>query len=204
MQSTTTGLRLTVKAAQLTAGVKACAMARDKGKNALPALSDYRLELEGDKLLIVSTDRYKLIRVTITGENIEGNIDGLSVDGAQLEAIAAHKLARVHDYTVTLDISGDGVTATFLDGAILRATATGRDFPKYRAIIEGDKGDTAPVIGFTARYLQDIAKACEIVAGKDKGYLTACLGDKHKPATFTANGDGVEITALLMPVRIKD
>jgi DNA polymerase III sliding clamp (beta) subunit (PCNA family) len=200
MQSTTTGLRLTVKAAQLTAGVKACAMARDKGKNALPALSDYRLELEGDKLLIVSTDRYKLIRVTITGENIAGNIDGLSVDGAQLDAIAAHKGGDA----VTLDISGDGVTATYSDGATLRAAATGRDFPKYRAIIEGDKGDTAPVIGFTARYLQDIAKACEIVAGKDKGYLTACLGDKHKPATFTASGDGVEITALLMPTKISD
>jgi DNA polymerase III sliding clamp (beta) subunit (PCNA family) len=199
MQDTTTGLRLTVKASQLTAGVKACALSRDKGRDAVPAYSDYRLELEGDKLLIVSTDRFKLIRVSITGENIAGTIDGLSVDGAQLEAIAAHKGGDA----VTLDISGDGVTATYLDGATLRATATGRDFPKYRAIIEGDKGAPAPVIRYNPAYLADIAKACGLIAGKG-GYVEACIGESVKPSTFTATGDGLAITALLMPIRIKD
>jgi DNA polymerase III sliding clamp (beta) subunit (PCNA family) len=199
MQNTTTGLRLTVKASQLTAGVKACAIARDKGRDAVPALSDYRLELEGENLLIVSTDRYKLIRVTITGENIAGTIDGLSVDGAQLEAIAAHKGGDA----VTLDISVDGVTATYSDGATLRATATGRDFPKYRAIIEGDKGSPAPVIRYNPAYLGDIAKACGIVAGKG-GHVEVCIGESVSPSTFTATGDGLAITALLMPVRIKD
>jgi hypothetical protein len=58
MNDTITGLRLTVKADNLTAGVKACAVARDKGRDAIAALTDYRLELEGDKLLIISTDRY--------------------------------------------------------------------------------------------------------------------------------------------------
>jgi DNA polymerase III sliding clamp (beta) subunit (PCNA family) len=199
MQNTTTGLRLTVKAAQLTAGVKACAMARDKGRDAVPALSDYRLELDGDKLLIVSTDRYKLIRVSITGENIAGTIDGLSVDGGQLEAIAAHKGGDA----VTLDISGDGVTATYSDGATLRAAATGNDFPKYRAIIEGDKGSPAPVIRYNPAYLADIAKACGLIAGKG-GHVEACIGESAKPSTFTATGDGLAITALLMPMRIKD
>ena len=200
MQDTTTGLRLTVKAAQLTAGVKACAMARDKGRNAVLPLSDYRLELEGANLLIVSTDRYKLIRVTITGENIAGTIDGLSVDGAQLDAIAAHKGGD----TVTLDISGDGVTATYLDGATLRAAATGRDFPKYRAIIEGDKGAPAPVIRYNPAFLSDIAKACGLIAGSKVGYVEACIGENAKPSTFTASSDGLAITALLMPIRIKD
>jgi len=199
MQNTTTGLRLTVKATQLTAGVKACAMARDKGRDAVPALSDYRLELEGENLLIVSTDRYKLIRVTITGENIAGTIDGLSVDGAQLEAIAAHKGGDA----VTLDINGDGLTATYWDGATLRATATGRDFPKYRAIIEGDKGAPAPVIRYNPAYLGDIAKACGLIAGKG-GHVEACIGESVSPSTFTASSDGLAITALLMPVRIKD
>jgi DNA polymerase III sliding clamp (beta) subunit (PCNA family) len=175
-------------------------MARDKGRDAVPALSDYRLELEGANLLIVSTDRYKLIRVTITGENIAGTIDGLSVDGAQLEAIAAHKGGDA----VTLDISGDGVTATYLDGATLRATATGRDFPKYRAIIEGDKGSPAPVIRYNPAYLADIAKACGLIAGSKGGYVEACIGESAKPSTFTASSDGLAITALLMPVRIKD
>ena len=200
MQDTTTGLRLTVKAAQLTAGVKACAMARDKGRDAVPALSDYRLELEGANLLIVSTDRYKLIRVTIAGENIAGTIDGLSVDGAQLDAIAAHKGGD----TVNLDISGDGVTATYLDGATLRAAATGRDFPKYRTIIEGDKGAPAPVIRYNPAFLSDIAKACGLIAGSKGGYVEACIGESAKPSTFTASSDGLAITALLMPVRIKD
>jgi DNA polymerase III sliding clamp (beta) subunit (PCNA family) len=199
MQDTTTGLRLTVKAAQLTAGVKACAIARDKGRDAVPAFRDYRLELEGDNLLIISTDRYKIIRVSITGENIAGNIDGLSVDGGQLEAIAAHKGGDA----ITLDISGDGVTATYLDGATLRATATGRDFPKYRAIIEGDKGSPAPVIRYNPAYLADIAKACGLIAGKG-GHVEVCIGESAKPSTFTASSDGLAITALLMPVRIKD
>jgi DNA polymerase III sliding clamp (beta) subunit (PCNA family) len=175
-------------------------MARDKGRDAVPALSDYRLELDGDNLLIVSTDRYKLIRVTITGENIAGTIDGLSVDGAQLEAIAAHKGGDA----ITLDISVDGLTATYSDGASLRATATGRDFPKYRALIEGDKGSPAPVIRYNPAYLADIAKACGLIAGSKGGYVEACIGESTRPSTFTASSDGLAITALLMPVRIKD
>jgi DNA polymerase III sliding clamp (beta) subunit (PCNA family) len=174
-------------------------MARDKGRDAVPAFRDYRLELEGDNLLIISTDRYKIIRVSITGENIAGTIDGLSVDGGQLEAIAAHKGGDA----VTLDISGDGVTATYSNGATLRAAATGNDFPKYRAIIEGDKGSPAPVIRYNPAYLADIAKACGLIAGKG-GYVEACIGESAKPSTFTASSDGLAITALLMPMRINN
>ena len=201
MNDTITGLSLTIKADNLTAGVKACAMARDKGRNPVLPLTDYRLELEGDKLLIISTDRFKLIRVTIDTGDISGDIDGLSVDGAQLDAIAAHKLVKGAGDDVSLTIGGDGLTATFSDGATLRAAATGRDFPKYRTLLEGSGDDPAPVISFNPKYLGDIAKACAIVAGEQ---LELVLGAKHKPAIFAANGDGVAITALLMPLRSKD
>ena len=201
MNDTITGLTLTVKAAQLEAGVKACAMARDKGRNPVLPLTDYRLELEGGKLLIISTDRYKLIRVTIDAADISGDLDGLSVDGAQLDAIAAHKLVKGASDEISLTIGGDGLTATFSDGATLRATATGRDFPKYRTLLEGSGDDPAPVISFDPKYLGDIAKACAIVAGKQ---LDLVISGKHKPAIFAANGDGVAITALLMPLRVKD
>lgn len=201
MNDTITGLRLTVKADRLAAGIKACAMARDKRRDGVPALSDYRLELEGGKLLIISTDRYKLIRVTIDAGDISGDLDGLSVDGAQLDAIASHKLAKGASDEISLTIGGDGLAATFSDGATLRAAATGRDFPKYLTLLQGSGDDPAPVISFDPRYLGDIAKACAIVAGKQ---LDLVISGKHKPAIFAANGDGVAITALLMPLRIKD
>lgn len=201
MQDTLKGLSVTIKADNLTAGVKACAMARDKGRNALDVLTDYRLEFEGGKLLIISTDRYKLIRVTIDAGDISGDIEGLSVDGEQLDAIAAHKLAKGAGDDVSLTIGGDGLTATFSDGATLRAGATGRRFPNYLTLLEGNEDEPAPVISFDPKRLSDIAKACAIVAG-DKVELV--LSAKHKPAIFAGNGDGVAITALLMPLRVKD
>lgn len=201
MQDTITGLRLTVKASQLAAGVKACAIARDKGRDAVDVLTDYRLELEGDKLLIIGTDRYKLIRATIDAANIEGTIDGLSVDGAQLDAIAAHKLQKGASDEISLVINTNGLIATFTDSAVLTATATGRDFPKYRTLLEGNGDDPAPVISFDPKRLGEIAKACAIVSGNR---LDLVISSKHKPAIFAASGDGVELTALLMPLRTKD
>ncbi len=200
MNDTITGLSLTVKAGHLTAGVKACAMARDKGRNPVAGLTDYRLELEGGKLLIISTDRYKLIRATIDAGNISGDLDGLSVDGAQLEAIAAHKLSKGANDDISLTIGGDGVTATFSDGTILRATATGNQFPKWRTLLEGGD-DPAAVISFDPKRLSDIARACAFVSDNR---LDLVLNSKHKPAIFAASGDGVALTALLMPLRTKD
>ena len=200
MNDTITGLRLTVKAGQLTAGVKACAMARDKGRDAIAALTDYRLELEGDKLLIISTDRYKLIRATIDAANVEGTIDGLSVDGAQLDAIAAHKLQKGASDDISLTIGANGLLASFTDSTVLTATATGNQFPKWRTLLEGGD-DPAAVISFDPKRLSDIAKACAFVSNNR---LDLVLNSKHKPAIFAANGDGVALTALLMPLRTKD
>lgn len=201
MQDTLKGLNVTIKADRLGAGIRACAMARDKGRGALEVLTDYRLEFEGDKLLIISTDRFKLIRVTIDAGDISGDLDGLSVDGAQLDAIASHKLLKGAGDEINLTISGEGLTANFSDGATLRAGATGRDFPKYRALLEGNEDEPAPVISFNPKYLGDIAKACAIVAG-DKVELV--LSGKHKPAIFATSGDGITIMGLLMPLRVKD
>lgn len=201
MQDTLKGLSVTIKADRLGAGIRACSMARDKGRNALEVLTDYRLEFEGDKLLIISTDRYKLIRVTIDAGDISGDLDGLSVDGAQLDAIASHKLVKGAGDNIRLTISEEGLTANFSDGAKLRAGATGRNFPKYRALLEGSGEDPAPVISFDPKRLSDIAKACAIVAG-DKVDLV--ISGKHKPAIFAGNGDGVAIMAILMPLRVKD
>lgn len=201
MQDTLKGLSVTIKADRLGAGIRACAMARDKGRNPVLPLTDYRLEFEGDKLLIISTDRFKLIRVTIDAGDISGDLDGLSVDGAQLDAIASHKLVKGANDDVSLTIGGDGLTAYFSDGATLRAGATGRNFPKYRALLEGSGEDPAPVISFNPKFIGDIAKACAIVAGNK---LDLVISGKHKPSIFAGNGDGVAIMAILMPLRVKD
>lgn len=188
--------------AELISTIKAADLARGKDAS-LPMLTTYRLELQANKLQFITTDRYRLSVVSLHLDELQaanlaasGLFDtGLTLDGSLVNVA---KIKTKHE-TLDVTITPQGLNVTY-DGGTINTPAANNDFPKWRELLNNLNKPETTTGNYNPRYLSDAAKACEIIAGKNKTPLNVTLRGNY-PATLTLDGDNQNILVMLMPVR---
>lgn len=184
--------------------IKAADLARGKDNSLPTMLTTYRLELQENKLQIITTDRYRLSVVSLHLDELQAaNLaasglfdDGLTLDGT-LSNVAKIK---TKSNTLELTITPQGLSVTY-DGGTINTPAANSDFPKWRELLNNLNKPESTTGNYNPRYLADAAKACEIIAGKNKTPLNVTLRGNY-PATLKTSTDGLDILVMLMPVRV--
>lgn len=164
----------------------------------LPVLNAVQIEKSGDALIFRATDRYRLVRVTITLDTpAEGDWVTLLTAADCKQIIAA--LPRKGLYPATLGPDGDRFAVSVLDGASLRVTPLDGDFPKTDQIIP-TSSEATDQIAFNPKYLADVVK----LPGRGaKDPVVFTLSGPVKPAwSEWTNGVSVYVY-VLMPIRIE-
>lgn len=191
-----------IDAAALTNAIQAADLSRGKD-NALPMLTTYRIELQDNKLQIITTDRYRLAVVSIdltdtAAANLAAsglfNDGGLTIDGAALTAAGKIKTKAA---TLSVSFNAQGLLITQDTGTIY-APLSDATFPKWRTLITIDAEHLSSTGNYTPQYLADAAKACKIIGGKTPLQLTL---RGLKPALLHTAADGISLEIILMPCR---
>lgn len=182
--------------------------------------------LENGSVRLFATDSYRLHVATIAAEHVEtfGLPVGASVrfTASSLKASEVRRLAKtanprgctngrirlqcatfVNDYRDSLS-SSEPVNVAALDAlgsvvaSIGAANATYHAFPDCDRLLERPTNAEPSLPAVNPVYLGDVAKAATFVGGNLVWEVAAEL----KPNFFTASADGVDLVALVMPVRV--
>lgn len=151
-----------------------------------------------DTVRIDMTDGYTAFRVDVTGA---GSImSGTLIYGKELAKAlgdAAKGAGKAGTVTVTV---GDVDVATVTGGGVSILVPTGSvDFPSLDSFMN-DTHPTESGAHYSPTRLGNVAKAAAQIAGVD-GLVTVETVNPTKPARFTATGENMEMTAVLMPCR---
>jgi DNA polymerase-3 subunit beta len=200
---TDTAVTIDIDAAALIKAIQAADLSRGHD-NALPMLTAYRVELQDNKIQIITTDRYRLAVVSLDIADTaaaslaaSGLFDnGLTIDGTTLTAAAKIKTKAA---TLAVTFTGQGLTITHDTGTI-SAPAADSEFPKWRTIMQLEDKTQSTNGNYNPQYLSEAAKACKIIGAKNTPLNITLRG--NYPATLIAKGEGLAIDVLLMPVRI--
>lgn len=116
----------------------------------LPMLTGVRVEIEGQRITLAATDRYRLAVRDFAWTPMQPGLSAAVLVPARTLAEAAKTLTAGGDVTVALGASGDGIIG-FAGGN--RHTTTrllDADFPKYRSLLPSETLANAelPVAGF--------------------------------------------------------
>lgn len=155
-QPTTTNVTAVVlPGASLRNALSACLLAAAKGPEALPVLMAVHVAKDGDRLTFRSTDRNRLVTVSVTLlRPPAGNWETLIPASDVKRAVAGLPKTRRGSGIAT--IAPDAI-GCLLDGGSHRFTPLDSQFPKTAQLIPTG---TAPVeeIGFQTQHLADLAK----------------------------------------------
>jgi len=144
----------TVNGAEFAAAVAQVAVAAGRD-DTLPMLTGVRLEIDGDKLTLAATDRYRLaVRELGWTPSNPGAADAQVLVPARTLADAAKSLA--HSETLTIALSGGGAGATgegiigfsgTTNGRAARSTTRLLDatFPPYRSLLPSEWASAAEI-----------------------------------------------------------
>jgi DNA polymerase III sliding clamp (beta) subunit (PCNA family) len=186
----------------------------------IPGICMVHIEIGGNKMLAVATDRFRLgASKTDLDENLGEAQFNLSLhDVNTIVKLAKTGRRDEHSRFVWVNRNDDGtVTFKFNDGASLDVTPQDTQFPKWRQLFP-ETGSQIPrdATAFTAEYLSSFAK----VNGGDSQRVTMYSHDDihgyrdkpekpvagkmygtQRPTTFTI---GENFVGLLMPVKLPD
>lgn len=144
-------------------------------------------------------------------------VDGFNVIVPTSNLIEAAKLPPKREHKEILkDVvideyePGDNMTTVIFrasnsngDKSIHEATILEGKFPKWRDVIP-DKNDTVVRIAVNPKFLADALKAVADM-GCGSGYSTVVLEfrDSNRPLVVRAHADDVEVTAVIMPIKLE-
>ncbi|NKQ53298.1 DNA polymerase III subunit beta [Amycolatopsis sp. K13G38] len=127
----------------------------------LPMLTGMRLEITGDKLTLVATDRFRLAMREFSWKPAEGMADAAVLVPARTLAEAAKSLGA-SGATVTLGLaSGEGLLGLAGSGRYTTTRLLDAEFPPYRQLLPAQHSSRA-VIGVSA--LSEAIKRVSLVA----------------------------------------
>lgn len=154
--------------------------------------------IDPDTIRIDMTDGYTAFRVDVTGAG--STVAGMLIYGRELAKAfgdAAKGAGKAGTVSVTV---GDVDVATVTGGGVSILVPTSVvEFPNVDSFM-ADTHPTESGAHYAPTRLGNVAKAAAQIAGPD-GLVTVETVNPTKPARFTAAGDNMSFTAVLMPCR---
>jgi DNA polymerase-3 subunit beta len=170
----------TVGSDAFAAAVSSVAVAAGRD-DALPVLTGVRVEIDGDKVTLAATDRYRLAVRTLRWSPTDPSLQATALVPARTLADAAKSLTTGAEVTLALaGGSGDGMLG--LAGGTRRATTRLLDgeFPKYRSLLPDSSSAVATV---------DAAALTEAVR------RVALVASRTSPIRLAFSADGLTLEA---------
>jgi hypothetical protein len=195
--TTETAVTIMAKGADLARILNNATLAADNGRNALPVLASVRLELDGDTLTAVATDRYRL------------HFDTAACKAPQADTKAGALIRATDAATVAKMTKGAAeVFVTFGSGSVNVQTANGSatlthvegEFPKWRGLLPDPAApcELAGVFGLNPQNLAPLAKVDTGESGKPRTMRVKATS----PTRVFRIEIGETFVALIQPVRI--
>ncbi len=138
----------------------------------LPALTGVRIEIEGDTLTLISTDRYRLAVRELRWSPARPGLSAAVLVPARALAETARSLTSGAEVSIALALPGDGADGAAGDGMIGfegggRQTTTrllGGEFPRYQALLPTHANATAEL---STSLLTEAVKRVALVAERN-------------------------------------
>jgi DNA polymerase III subunit beta len=182
-----------VPGALLAAAVAQAATAAGRD-DTLPVLTGIRLEIDGERLTLAATDRYRLAVRELTWQPGKPGIEAVALVPARTLADTAKALAAADSVSLALSGSGSPEGLVGFEGAGRRTTTRllEGEFPKYRALLPNESASVADVDTVA---LVDAVKRVALVAERNSPVrLTFGAGELQLDA---GSGDEAQATEAL-------
>jgi DNA polymerase-3 subunit beta len=171
----------TVGSDAFAAAVSSVAIAAGRD-DALPVLTGVRVEIDGEKVTLAATDRYRLAVRTLRWSPTDPSLQATALVPARTLADAAKALTTGAEVTLALAGAGSGEGMLGLAGGTRRATTRLLDgeFPKYRSLLPDTSSAVATV---------DAAALTEAVR------RVALVASRTSPIRLSFSADGLTLEA---------
>jgi DNA polymerase III subunit beta len=171
----------TVGSDAFAAAVSSVAVAAGRD-DALPVLTGVRVEIDGEKVTLAATDRYRLAVRTLRWSPTDPSLQATALVPARTLADAAKSLTTGAEVTLALAGAGSGDGMLGLAGGTRRATTRLLDgeFPKYRSLLPDSSSAVATV---------DAAALPEAVS------RVALVASRTSPIRLAFSADGLTLEA---------
>jgi DNA polymerase-3 subunit beta len=171
----------TVGSDAFAAAVSSVAIAAGRD-DALPVLTGVRVEIDGEKVTLAATDRYRLAVRTLRWSPTDPSLQATALVPARTLADAAKSLTTGAEVTLALAGAGSGEGMLGLAGGSRRATTRLLDgeFPKYRSLLPETSSAVATV---------DAAALTEAVR------RVALVASRTSPIRLSFSADGLTLEA---------
>jgi DNA polymerase III subunit beta len=171
----------TVGSDAFAAAVSSVAVAAGRD-DALPVLTGVRVEIDGEKVTLAATDRYRLAVRTLRWSPTDPSLQATALVPARTLADAAKSLTTGAEVTLALAGAGSGDGMLGLAGGTRRATTRLLDgeFPKYRSLLPDSSSAVATV---------DAAALTEAVR------RVALVASRTSPIRLAFSADGLTLEA---------
>ena len=114
----------------------------------LPVLTGVRVEIEGEKITMAATDRYRLAVRELAWTPEQSGLSALALVPARTLADTAKSLAGADKVTVALSASGgsgDGLIGFEGSGRLTTSRLLDGEFPKYRSLLPSESASVATI-----------------------------------------------------------
>ncbi|HET6876901.1 MAG TPA: DNA polymerase III subunit beta [Jatrophihabitans sp.] len=181
----------TVDGAEFAGAVAQVAIAAGRD-DTLPMLTGVRLEIDGDRLTLAATDRYRLAVRELGWKPTDTSASGSNAVLVPARALSEAARSLSHSESLTIALSGGAATGSAGEGIIgfsgttnghpSRATTRLLDatFPAYRSLLPSEWASTAEV---------EVAPLVEAVK------RVALVADRNAPVRLEFTADSVALTA---------
>jgi DNA polymerase III subunit beta len=165
----------TVGSDAFAAAVSSVAVAAGRD-DALPVLTGVRVEIDGEKVTLAATDRYRLAVRTLRWSPTDPSLQATALVPARTLADAAKSLTTGAEVTLALAGAGSGDGMLGLAGGTRRATTRLLDgeFPKYRSLLPDSSSAVATV---EAAALTEAVRRVALVASRTSPIRLAFSAD---------------------------
>jgi DNA polymerase III subunit beta len=190
----------------------AAAAGRD---DTLPALTGVRMEIEGDRLTLIATDRYRLAVRELPWQPARPDLSAAVLVPGKALADTARALNAGAEVSIALALpgdSGDGMIG--FEGGGRRATTRllGGEFPRYQALLPDQVNATAELpVGLLTESVRRVALVAErntpvrLSFSAGQLLLEAGTGDEAQAAeTLEASYEGEDIQIAFNPQYLLD
>ncbi len=183
----------TLPGARLAAAVHQVAVAAGRD-DTLPVLTGIRIELDGDRVTLAATDRYRLAVRDLHWSPEQTGLESVALVPARTLAETAKSLAGCESVAVALARSSSGEGLVGFDGGGRRTTTRllEGEFPKYRSLLPTESASVADVD--TGALVEAVKRVALVAERNTPVRLTFSAGELQLDA---GTGDEAQATEAL-------